>query len=221
MSCILTTYWGTGAAGSGVAEIIGYCSGVNYPETISIKTLITKIFGVVFAVAGTLCIGKEGPLAHIGACWGAIVLYLFEWVLSRGFLSFLHNDHKKRQFISAGASAGVSVAFGAPMGGALFFFELVKPNTYWKFSMLWKTFLSCGTAVATMSMAEGLVHGKFVSWTAASLKFGNIRVVDITPSAVIPGAIILGFVSGLLGPFFVNINTRVNGYRARIITKNY
>ena len=115
----------------------------------------------------------------------------------------------------------MSVAFGAPMGGALFFFELVKPNPYWKFSMLWKTFLSCGTAVATMAMAEGIVHGKFTKWTAASLKFGNIRVASITPSAVVPGAIILGFVSGLLGPLFVNINTRVNAYRARILTKNY
>jgi H+/Cl- antiporter ClcA len=31
LSCTMTAYWGPGAAGSGVAEIIGYCSGVNYP----------------------------------------------------------------------------------------------------------------------------------------------------------------------------------------------
>ena len=77
VSCTMTTYWGPGAAGSGVAEIIGYVHGVNYPLTIDIKTLITKTFGVVLAVAGTLAVGKEGPLAHIGANWGALVLYLF------------------------------------------------------------------------------------------------------------------------------------------------
>lgn len=76
LSCIMTTFWGPGASGSGVAEIIGYCNGINYPETISVKTLITKIFGVVFAVAGTLCVGKEGPLAHIGGNLGAVVLYV-------------------------------------------------------------------------------------------------------------------------------------------------
>ena len=91
LSCTLTTFWGPGAAGSGVAEIIGYCNGVNYPDTIDIKTLITKTFGVVFAVAGTLCVGKEGPLAHIGGNCGAVALYVFG-----PSLKFLHNDHKKR-----------------------------------------------------------------------------------------------------------------------------
>lgn len=76
ISCTLTTFWGPGAAGSGVAEIIGYLNGVNYPDTIDIKTLITKTFGVILAVAGTLCVGKEGPLAHIGANVGALVVYL-------------------------------------------------------------------------------------------------------------------------------------------------
>jgi chloride channel 7 len=76
LSCVLTTYWGPGAAGSGVAEVIGYVNGVNYPETISLPTYITKVFGVVLAIAGGLTIGKEGPLAHIGANIGAIVIYL-------------------------------------------------------------------------------------------------------------------------------------------------
>lgn len=77
ISSTMTTFWGPGANGSGVAEIIGYVNGVNYPNTISIPTFITKIFGVVLAVAGTLCVGKEGPLAHIGANWGALVIYLW------------------------------------------------------------------------------------------------------------------------------------------------
>jgi len=55
------------------------------------ETLITKIFAVVLAIAGTLCVGKEGPLAHIGANFGAVILYTFG-----DKLKFLHNDHKKR-----------------------------------------------------------------------------------------------------------------------------
>ena len=31
LSCVMTTYWGPGAAGSGVAEVIGYLNGINYP----------------------------------------------------------------------------------------------------------------------------------------------------------------------------------------------
>ena len=51
---IMTTYWGQGAAGSGVAEVIGYLNGVNYPEFISIPTFITKMVAVTLAVVGRL-----------------------------------------------------------------------------------------------------------------------------------------------------------------------
>jgi len=216
LSCTLTTFWGPGAAGSGVAEIIGYVNGINYPETININTLITKVFGVVLAVAGTLCVGKEGPLAHIGACSGALVLYLFG-----DKLKFLHNDHKKRQFIAAGASAGVAVAFGAPIGGALFVFELSKPNPFWKFSMLWKTFLACSSAVFFLAIFEAIIQGHLDHWTASALKFGQIKLADVVPSAIIPGAIILGAICGCLGSFFINVNTRVNAFRAKIWLKKW
>ena len=73
---VMTTYWGQGAAGSGVAELIGYLNGVNYPGFIGIPTFVTKTFAVVFAVVGRLCVGKEGPLAHIGANVGAMVIYI-------------------------------------------------------------------------------------------------------------------------------------------------
>ena len=73
---IMTTYWGQGAAGSGVAEVIGYLDGVNLEQFISIPTFVTKVFAVTLAVVGRLCVGKEGPLAHIGSNIGIIVLYL-------------------------------------------------------------------------------------------------------------------------------------------------
>ena len=91
-ACTLTTFWGTGAAGSGVAEIIGYVNGINYPQTISIPTLVTKALGVVLSIAATLCVGKEGPLAHIGGNIGAIVIYLYPL----DEFAFLKNDHKRR-----------------------------------------------------------------------------------------------------------------------------
>jgi chloride channel 7 len=73
---LMTTYYGPGAAGSGVAELIGYINGVNYPKFLTFPTLMTKIVGVTLAVSGKLCVGKEGPLAHIGACIAGGILYL-------------------------------------------------------------------------------------------------------------------------------------------------
>ena len=71
----MTVYWGPGANGSGVAEMMGYMNGINYPNVIAFETFVTKVFGVVLAVVGGLCVGKEGPLAHIGGIIGAAVVH--------------------------------------------------------------------------------------------------------------------------------------------------
>lgn len=143
----MTTYYGPGASGSGVAEMIGYMNGINYPNFIGFETLVTKILGVVFAVSSRLCVGKEGPLAHIGSNWGLIVTY----IPNLGF-EFLRNDENKRVLLAAGGSAGVAAAFGAPIGGALFAYEMSKPTTFWEFKMIWKTFITCSFAVIFLKL---------------------------------------------------------------------
>ena len=64
----LTITVGPGANGSGIAELIAYLNGVNYPKLISWNVLFIKSFCVIVGIAAVLCVGKEGPLAHIGAC---------------------------------------------------------------------------------------------------------------------------------------------------------
>ena len=88
---IMTVYYGPGANGSGVAEMIGYMNGVNYPEFIGINTLLTKIFGVTLAVSSRLCVGKEGPLAHIGSNAALLAVYL-----PVESFKTLQNDYVKR-----------------------------------------------------------------------------------------------------------------------------
>ena len=91
VACLLTIYVGPGANGSGIAEIMGLLNGINYPKAIGVRTLFVKIIGTIFAVSGGLTIGKEGPLAHIGANVGALLCHLpFE-----GFQA-LRNDVIKR-----------------------------------------------------------------------------------------------------------------------------
>lgn len=72
----MTVFIGPGAAGGGTAELMGYMNGVKYPDFMSVRTLLVKIFGLSLAVSSGLCIGKEGPLAHIGAIVGPLVLYI-------------------------------------------------------------------------------------------------------------------------------------------------
>lgn len=172
----MTTYFGQAAAGSGVAELIGYMNGVNYPGFMKISTLLVKIFGVTFAVCGKLCVGKEGPLAHIGAIVGALVLYIPGLDV---YTKHLQNDESKRIFIAAGSSAGVSVAFGAPIGGALFIYELSTPTTFWKFHMIWRVFFSCCVGTFVMAMLNGLWTNNYDDWSGADVKFGDFRDASV------------------------------------------
>jgi chloride channel 7 len=81
LAALLTIYIGPGAAGSGIAELMGYFNGIHVPKLIGIRTLVVKILGNALAVSASLCIGKEGPLAHIGAIVGHMVVYMpFSWV---------------------------------------------------------------------------------------------------------------------------------------------
>ena len=176
LSGVMTTYWGPGAAGSGVAELIGYMNGVNYPGFIGVNTLVTKILGVVLAVSGRLCIGKEGPLGHIGSIVGVMVPYI-------PYVGFEHmrNDKFKRELIAAGSSAGVAAAFGAPIGGALFAYEMAKSTNFWTFKMLYKTFVSCSFAVVVLGIFQTLSGGYVGDGFAGStIKFGANRRVEKT-----------------------------------------
>ena len=125
-AALLTVFVGPGSVGSGIAELMAYMNGVNYPNFISLSTLFVKIVGLCFAVSAGLCVGKEGPLAHIGANIGQAVLYLpFAYLLK------FHNEIDKREIACAGAAAGVSAAFGAPIGGSLFIYEISRPSSFW------------------------------------------------------------------------------------------
>ena len=145
LAAFVTVIIGPYAAGSGVPEVMGLLNGVNYHGSINVLTLFAKIIGVVLAVVANLCVGKEGPLVHIGAIVGTMIPYM----PLDGFKCF-RNDADKRTFMAAGSSAGVSAAFGAPIGGALFTYEISKPNTFWSFSMLWRVFFT--SAISTFTL---------------------------------------------------------------------
>ena len=128
IASLMTVYVGPGAMGSGTAELMAYLNGINYPKFIGYRTLAVKIVALSFAVGAGLCVGKEGPLAHIGAIIGHATLYM-----PFRFLSKFRNEWDKREIACAGAAAGVSAAFGSPIGGSLFIYEVSRPSTFWSF----------------------------------------------------------------------------------------
>lgn len=63
---------------------------------------------------------QEGPLIHIGAMVGGSVVEAwwkgFRNSRGRKIIGPLQNDRERRDMMAAGAAAGLSAAFGAPVG---------------------------------------------------------------------------------------------------------
>jgi chloride channel 3/4/5 len=104
------------AAGSGIPEIKTVLSGFVIPHFLDLKVLVVKAVGSAFAVATGMCLGKEGPFVHISTCAGYLVASMFP--------KYRDNGRKMREMLSVACSAGLSVAFGAPIGGVLFSYEV-------------------------------------------------------------------------------------------------
>ena len=92
-----------------------------------VQTLIVKFLSCAFAVGCGMPVGYEGPMIHLGSLVAAGMSQFksatFECSLP--CFSRFRNSEDRRNFISAGAAAGIASAFGAPVGGLLFAMEEV------------------------------------------------------------------------------------------------
>lgn len=168
LAAIMTVFMAPGAASGGTPELMGYLNGINYPQFIGLNTLFVKVFGLGLAVSSGLCIGKEGPLAHIGAILGHCVLYL-----PFPFLKYFRNDRDKREIAAAGAAAGVAAAFGSPIGGALFAYEISRPSTFWSFDLTWKIFFCSSISTFVLNILSSYKKGDDLRiMNAGLIKFG-------------------------------------------------
>jgi len=63
----------------------------------------------------------------------------------------------RRNFISAGAAAGVASAFGAPVGGMLFSMEEV--SSFWNMKLTWQIFFCAMIATFTTDLFNSAFEG--------------------------------------------------------------
>uniref|UniRef100_A0A672QFP8 Chloride channel protein n=1 Tax=Sinocyclocheilus grahami TaxID=75366 RepID=A0A672QFP8_SINGR len=176
------------ACGSGIPEIKTILSGFIIRGYLGKWTLLIKTVTLVLAVSSGLSLGKEGPLVHVACCCGNLFCSLFS--------KYSKNEGKRREVLSAAAAAGVSVAFGAPIGGVLFSLEEV--SYYFPLKTLWRSFFAALVAAFTLRSIN---------------PFGNNRLVLFyveyhTPwyMAELVPFILLGVFGGLWGTLFIRCN---------------
>ena len=176
------------ACGSGIPEIKTILSGFIIRGYLGKWTLLIKAVTIMLAVASGLSLGKEGPMVHMACCIGNIISYLFP--------KYGRNEAKKREILSAASAAGVSVAFGAPIGGVLFSLEEV--SYYFPLKTLWRSFFCALVAAFVLNSINpfGNEHSVlfFVEYSKPWLFFELIPFL------------FLGIIGGLIGSMFIKAN---------------
>jgi len=176
------------ACGSGIPEIKTILSGFIIRGYLGKWTFLIKSVAIMLAVASGLSLGKEGPMVHMACCIGNILSYLFP--------KYGRNEAKKREILSAASAAGVSVAFGAPIGGVLFSLEEV--SYYFPLKTLWRSFFCALVAAFVLQSINPFGNEHSVLFYVQYSKPWNF--FELIPF------LFLGIVGGLLGSLFIQAN---------------
>lgn len=192
---ILVKHFATYAKHSGIPEIKTVLGGFVIRRFMGFWTLIVKSLGLCLAVASGLWLGKEGPLVHVACCCANLLMHLSP--------SLNDNEARKREVWSAAAAAGISVAFGSPIGGVLF--SLEQLSYYFPDKTMWQSFVCAMVAAVTLQAFNPFRTGKLVLYqvTYSSGWHG----FEIVPFAV------LGIMGGLYGGIFIKLNMKIAKWR--------
>ncbi|KAJ5554808.1 hypothetical protein N7461_003278 [Penicillium sp. DV-2018c] len=194
-ACFLVRKYAIYARHSGIPEIKTILGGTVIKHFMGPWTLAIKSLGLCLSVASGLWLGKEGPLVHVACCCANILM--------RPFDSLRGNEARKREVLSAAAAAGVSVAFGAPIGGVLF--SLEQLSYYFPDKTMWQSFVCAMIAAVTLQALNPFRTGKIVLYQVTYTR--GWHRFEIIPF------IILGITGGLYGAFLIRLNTGITKWR--------
>ncbi|XP_077490396.1 chloride channel protein 7 [Amblyomma americanum] len=221
VGAILVAYIAPVAAASGIPVIKCYLNGVKVPHVVRFKTLVIKAAGVILSVVGGLAVGKEGPMIHCGSVIAAGVSQGKSTTFRRDLKVFqeFREDHEKRDFVSAGAAAGVAAAFGAPVGGVLF--SLEEGASFWNQSLTWRIFFCSTISAFSLSIILSAYHGHAGEISYSGLvNFGEFD--DVEWSIIeLPIYIVMGACGGLLGAVFNLVNFKLTVFRIRYLYRRW
>uniref|UniRef100_A0AAZ3RV73 Chloride channel protein n=1 Tax=Oncorhynchus tshawytscha TaxID=74940 RepID=A0AAZ3RV73_ONCTS len=219
VGAVIVAFFEPGAAGSGIPQIKCYLNGVKIPRVVRLKTLVVKVCGVICSVAGGLAVGKEGPMIHSGAVVAAGVSQGRSTSLKKDFkiFEYFRRDTEKRDFVSAGAAAGVSAAFGAPVGGVLF--SLEEGASFWNQMLTWRIFFASMISTFTLNFFLSIYNNKPGDLSSPGLiNFGRFESDSVAYNLYeIPLFIVMGAAGGLLGALFNTLNYWLTIFRIRYV----
>ena len=191
------------AGHSGIPELKVMLSGIVIKRFLGKMTLMVKSLGLCLAVSSGLWLGKEGPLVHVAACCGSIVLKFFPAVRN--------NEARKREIFSAAAAAGMSVSFGSPVGGVLFALEQI--SYYFPDRSMWQSFVCAMISSVSLQFMNPFRTGKLVLYQVVFDR--DWHRFELLPFAF------LGLIGGLYGAYFIKFNRFLQQIRSSTWISRY
>ncbi|KAF9069790.1 chloride channel [Rhodocollybia butyracea] len=190
---------------TGIPEIKAIIGGYILDSYLTPWTLLIKALGLALAVASGLSLGKEGPLVHVSCC----MAYMF----SRFFKQFQHSEAQKRKLLAAAAAAGVSVAFGSPLGGVIFCLEELDTFAL-ESDVMWRGFVASAIAAVSLQYVDPFGTAKLVLFQVTS-GGDTWRAFELIPWLG------LGVIGGVLGSLLIKLNIEVALYRKNSALNDY
>ncbi|KAF2456541.1 chloride channel [Lineolata rhizophorae] len=192
---VLVSVYAIYAKHSGIPEIKTVLGGFIIRRFMGAWTLLIKSLGLCLSVASGLWLGKEGPLVHVACCCANLFMKMFENING--------NEARKREVLSAAAAAGISVAFGSPIGGVLF--SLEQLSYYFPDKTMWQSFVCAMVGAVTLQAFNPFRTGKLVMYQVTY--HTGWHGFEMIPFAL------LGILGGLYGGFFIKLNMKVAEWR--------
>jgi len=166
----------TEAKGDGVPsamETIALHGGIIRPRTVGLRTLTAAV-----TIGSGGSVGREAPIAQIGAAIGSVVGQFLKVSASR-----------MRLFVACGAAGGIAAVFNAPIGGVFFSLEVLLGDF----------------SAATFAP---IVIASVISTAVARLLLGNVLIFQVPPYILagfqdLVLSAVLGAFCGLAATFFM------------------
>lgn len=164
-------------AGSGIPHLKSVLLGerpLRWP-----RVLAVKFIAGVAAIGGGMALGREGPTIQMGGATGLGVAELLRVKAGEG---------ERKALISAGAGAGLSAAFNAPLAGVIFVLEELQGS----FTPV--VFVAAFLASVSADVVARLLMGE--------MPVLPLHAVSAPGTSALPLAAVVGLVAGLGGVLF-------------------
>jgi CIC family chloride channel protein len=163
------------ASGSGIPHVkavLHHLRGIR-----PLRLLLVKFCGGLSGIGGGLTLGREGPTIQMGAALGDLVSGWFK-----------STPRERQTLIAAGAGAGLSAAFNAPLAGLVFVLEELQRD--------FAPGVFTGTLVASVTAD---VVGRSLY---GHLPVFHVHTTAIPPLSALPVSVLLGAAAAVAGVAF-------------------